>query len=327
MSKLDYRKFLSKGERTRCVLPYFGGRYVHDATRRYSINVEQPPGWYEFELDQRVATPVDRAEPPDLSALPAVRGHFARGWLFGGGRDLTRVELLPAEEPPVLSPVIARRSAGGELVFDSLEFETEAEEACRVALEEERGINDVKGVSAALRAAFGYALAARIGARMEIAISPREAMRAVSTLSSDGRERAERLLRELEEERRLERVRIDAWLRSEGRQALPHGSSGPDGWRRPETGRAGRTPAERAHRALDEAGAELSGYRVLGDGMLEVTYRFLGERFISVVDEQTLQVIDAGICLSGSDRMVTLESLPSVIREGYENDELNITRR
>lgn len=28
-----------------------------------------------------------------------------------------------------------------------------------------------------------------------------------------------------------------------------------------------------------------------------------------------------------SDRLVTLESLPSVIREGYENGELNITRR
>ena len=61
--------------------------------------------------------------------------------------------------------------------------------------------------------------------------------------------------------------------------------------------------------------------------MLEVTYRFLGERFISIIDEHSLQVIDAGICLSGSDRMVTLESLPSVIREGYENGELNITRR
>ena len=61
--------------------------------------------------------------------------------------------------------------------------------------------------------------------------------------------------------------------------------------------------------------------------MLEVTYRFMGERFISVVDEVSLQVIDAGICLSGSDREVTLESLPSVIREGFDTAQLNITRR
>ncbi len=53
----------------------------------------------------------------------------------------------------------------------------------------------------------------------------------------------------------------------------------------------------------------------------------MGERFITVVNEESLQVMDAGICLSGSDRMVTLESLPSVIREGYETDQLNITRR
>jgi hypothetical protein len=38
-------------------------------------------------------------------------------------------------------------------------------------------------------------------------------------------------------------------------------------------------------------------------------------------------VLDAGICLSGSDRMVTLDSLPSVIKEAIDTDQLNITRR
>ena len=84
---------------------------------------------------------------------------------------------------------------------------------------------------------------------------------------------------------------------------------------------------DRADRALTAAGAELSDCRSLGNGLSEVTYRFMGERFITVVNEDSLQVVDAGICLSGSDRMVTLESLPSVIREGYDTDQLNITRR
>lgn len=319
MSRLDYKKFLGKASSE--VLPYFGGRHVQHGARRFVVEVEQPPGWYRFELAGRVATIVDRAEQPDLSGLPAVRGHYARGWLFGGGRELEPVLLIPAEEPPALAPVIARRWPSGELLFDGVELETESEEAARQALEEESGIDAIKSVGASLRAAFGFALAARVGERLEIPIAPREAVRAALELASGGRAHAEALLRELDEERRLERVRIEAWMRSEGRAPLPDARGA---WRRPSTE---RSPAERAERALHEAGAELSGYRSLGDGMMEVTYRFLGQRFISVVDEQSLQVVDAGICLSGSDRMVTLESLPSVIREGYEDGVLNITRR
>lgn len=316
MSKLDYRKFLSKTASE--VLPYFGGRRVQAPRRSYAINVEQPPGWYRFELQGRLATPVDHAEPPDLSGLVAVRGHYARGWLFSGGRAIEPVDLVPAEEPPVLAPVVGRRWPSGHVVFESLELEGDAEDLARQALEQERGIDELEGVGASLRAAFGFALAARVADRLETAISPREAMRAVLALASGGRARAEALLRELEEERRLERVRVDAWLASEGRAPLPAA---------PRRGEAERSFAERAERALDEAGAELSSWRSLGDGSMEVTYRFLGQRFISVVDERSLQVYDAGICLSGSDRMVTLESLPSVIREGYEDGVLNITRR
>ncbi len=314
MSPLDYRKFLGKPRLE--VLPYFGGPWVYDASRRFRVAVEQTPGWYQFDLARRVATTVDRADQPDLSDLPAVRGHFAHGWLFGGARELEPIRLLPVEEPPVLAPVVTRRLASGELVFDSVELESESDELARQALEEERGIDDLKHVGSSLRAAFGHALAARVGERLQIAISPREAMRAVQRLASEGRAGAEVLLRELEERRRLERVRVEAWAHSEGRGSL---SEVPRG--------AERRPTDRVARALEHAGAELSATRDLGTGMLEVTYRFLGERFISIIDEHSLQVIDAGICLSGSDRMVTLESLPSVIREGYENGELNITRR
>lgn len=60
---------------------------------------------------------------------------------------------------------------------------------------------------------------------------------------------------------------------------------------------------------------------------LEVTYRFMNNRFITVVHPITLQVLDAGICLAGADRMVTLDSLPSVIREAIQTSRLVITRR
>jgi hypothetical protein len=63
------------------------------------------------------------------------------------------------------------------------------------------------------------------------------------------------------------------------------------------------------------------------DGLLEVRYRFEGERFVSIVDAATLQVVDAGICLAGADRLVTLESLPGVIREAIRDGEIVITGR
>jgi hypothetical protein len=78
---------------------------------------------------------------------------------------------------------------------------------------------------------------------------------------------------------------------------------------------------------LCAAGATPLETRSLGRGQLEVTYRFYGQRFISIVDAATLQVIDAGVCLSGSDSLVTLESLPSVIKEAIETRRLVITRR
>lgn len=322
---MDYRKFLAKTE-TR-VLPYFGGTRVDDAGRRLRVSVEQPPGWYAFEIGGRTATVKDAADAPDLGALPALRGHVAGGFLFCGGRELGRVELLPEEEPPVLSPITARRWHSGDWVYESLDFEQEAEDLARKALEEERGIDDVKGVGASLRAAFAFALASHVGRSLEIPISPREVAGALLDIASRGRPAAEALLRDLAERRRLEQVQLEAHRAQAEFDALT-APRGP--WRRPPVVAerdAARSPAERAARALDAAGADMVGSRSLGNGLLEVTFRFIGERFISVVNEGSLRVIDAGICLSGADSDVTLESLPSVIREGWETNQLNITRR
>ena len=67
--------------------------------------------------------------------------------------------------------------------------------------------------------------------------------------------------------------------------------------------------------------------RRLGDGQLEVAFEFMGERFVSVVEALSLQVLDSGVCLAGEDRLVTLDSLPGVIREAIATDRLVITRR
>ena len=81
------------------------------------------------------------------------------------------------------------------------------------------------------------------------------------------------------------------------------------------------------------SGAQFVSSRRAGDDNLEVVFRFRGERFITVVHAATLQVIDAGICLVDyedghrGDSDLTLESLPSAIREARELDALVVTRR
>lgn len=84
----------------------------------------------------------------------------------------------------------------------------------------------------------------------------------------------------------------------------------------------------RAELALEAAGARMRSARMLGNGNLEVIFTFMDERFISVVNMATLQVVDSGICLGHppSDNLVTLESLPSVIKEAIDTDRLVILR-
>ncbi len=67
-------------------------------------------------------------------------------------------------------------------------------------------------------------------------------------------------------------------------------------------------------------------WRRTGQDMVEVTFEFMDERFISLVDARTLNVYDSGICLSGADQQLTLESLPSAIREAIDTGQLHITR-
>ena len=68
------------------------------------------------------------------------------------------------------------------------------------------------------------------------------------------------------------------------------------------------------------AARRLSGER------LEVRLIVDDVRLIAVVAADSLQVLDAGLCLAGADRTVTLDSLPSVVREAVRTSCLNLTR-
>jgi hypothetical protein len=337
---VDYRKFLGKEEER--VLPYLGGAFLHAADRRLRLATEpKAPGWYRFRVKGREATPLGPADPEGLEALPSVRGHLVGELLVREGSVAERLHFLPEEEPPRLTPARARRWHSGELLFDMLDFESEAEEAARRALEEDTSLADVKGVPATLRSAFSYAVLAAVSRRLAIPAAPRELQPHLGAVAEKGRAEAERALRALFAERilaarEMEELNRRRQLEARAQQAVaaqaamaPAPAHGPGAPRRGRHGQAREEDAiARAELALEAAGARMRSARVLGNRNLEVIFTFMEERFISVVNLDTLQVLDSGICLGHppADELVTLESLPSVIKEAIDTGRLVILR-
>jgi hypothetical protein len=319
---MDYKSFLAP--RAPLVLPYFGGTRVDAADRRLRLAKDIEPGWWRFEIEGRRAVPVDRAAPVDLGALPAMRGHWVDGWIVASGRELGRIALPPDDEPAPLARATARRWYSGDLVLESIDFEDDAELAAREALEQGRAIGELRGVVPSLRAAFGFALGTRVARDARVPVSPRELVPWVVEIADGGAEIVRRILDLLLDQRRAAeeaaRARLNVQQVVVHQRTLHVAAAGAR-----ERVRHG-TPAERADAALEQAGARMLSCRRVG-GSLEVTCEIEGERIIATVDSGTLQVLDAGICLAGADREITLDSLPSVVREAIEQDHLNITRR
>ena len=332
---MDYTKFLGKKEHV--VLAYLGGAHVFGKDRRLRVDsplAERPAhGFHRFEVSGRNARSLEPVDPPDLAGLPKARGHLVDGWLVSSAAGITldRLALLPDEEPPPLATARARRWHSGDLLFEALDFDGEAEEEARLRLEQRAPLGDLKNVASTLRTAYGIALALAVGRLVGTPISAREAAGHAVRLAEGGEPAVRELLARIDRERLAAQER--AWARSleEGRPLArvrgPHGAS-----------RAVvptlQNANDRAEAALDAANARMLAARRLGGGAgspdevnLEVAFQFMGERFISVVNAISLQVIDSGVCLAGEDELVTLESLPGVIREAIETDRLVITRR
>jgi hypothetical protein len=322
---VDYTKFLGKKEHV--VLAYLGGAHVFGKDRRLRVEDPRPaPGFHRFEVSGRNARSLEAVEPPDLGDLPKTRGHLVEGWLVSSASTLARVYLLPADEPAPLSLGRARTWHSGELLYESLDFDSEIEETARLRLEQGAPLGDLKGVPATLRTAYGIALALSVSRRVGTPIAVREAAGHAVHIADLGEVAARELLISIDRERIVAQER--AWAR-----ALEAGR--PRVEIRGRHGARGRTvvasvenAAERAESALDGANARMLAARRLGaERQLEVAFEFMGERFISVVDAISLQVIDSGVCLAGEDDLVTLDSLPGVIREAIDGGLLVITRR
>ncbi|MEJ7600874.1 MAG: hypothetical protein WKG01_23415, partial [Kofleriaceae bacterium] len=210
--------------------------------------------------------------------------------------------------------------------FESMDFEDDVEPLARRALEELRPLGALRGVAPSLRAAFAYSFGLAIAAELGVVTSLRELSSRIVTIADGGRAAVQGLFAELVAERRHEAARVAARLaalETERRVERLAGAA-----HRAKVVLRARDPRARCEQALEGANARLITVRqVERNSRLEVTYDVDGERIITLVDAQTLQVLDAGVCLSGSDRVLTLDAMPSVIREAIEVDHLNITRR
>ncbi len=313
----DYRRFLQQASET-MVLPYLGGPYVDAPDRRLRAVGATATGYWRFEVSGRTATAVEPADPPDLSDLPAVRGYWVAGYLVGERAVAYRLAMGPDADPLRFAPVIARRWPGGALLYDTEDFETGVEDRVRAVFEQgtEHGVNGsltaVSGVPAPLRAAFGYAVMLRVATALGVPMRPVQLRWHIGELVAMGDVAARRILTAAQERRHAEPNHVEEW-RAQRTDARLRPTSSRD------------RVLERAEAALYGAGAVLRDSRWLSGDLLEVRYDFMDDRFVSVVDGETLRVVDAGICLAGADDRVTLESLPGVIAEAVRTFRLEIT--
>ncbi len=323
---VDYRRFLNKKERA--ILPWLGGSRVFAKDRALRLSTRPAgPGFWKFEIEGRNATAGEQADAPEYAGMSKLRGHLVGEWLFRTDGSATALELMPEEEQTPLSPCVAYVTFGGEEIFGDLDFDQDAETAARAALEEDRSIALERGIGASLRAAFAFAVASKVAKKERVQISPEEVRPHAMEIAERGRAAVMAVIEELERVRNLGRVRVGA-----GRHVLDVGRA----VLRAERDRVAPTyenAEDRAEAALEAAGARLASCRYVGGDEIEVKFRFADNRFICRAHALTLNVIDAGICLVDhadghrGDPELTLESLPSAIREAMRLGVLVITRR
>lgn len=305
---------LLQTEDEKLTAPWVGGRELRRDARTWKLEGQLPAefGWFKFSLAGRRASVADAAQPdPDLLR------HSVAGYLVGDRLvpDGARVEPEPekilecSERVWLIEPGLdrfvrisaGRTHEGGPLVYKAQEMPFGPEnEVLQAFLDRRPSVGGISGVVPALDAAF----------RMECWQRAEAERRRVE---------AERQRRE-EEERRAQEARRQQLIEQLG-----------DGRGRREMARVDLETAVRA--ALAIGGAELLDCRPSRQrGEVVVQFRLDRRQFECTCNAATLQIIDAGICLTDhrtgqrGDTFFTLESLPGVIREAERRHVLHVFR-
>ena len=277
------------------MVPYHGKGLAWEAKRQWRFAVGHAPplwGWYSTEKERgRLVRPV-RVAAPDVEGYFGERGAQA---LIVGDAAWTcavRVKLvvpLPPEDLPRFSLVklVMGRDHCGYVA--AVLPDTAVEEAVRLALAEERtGIDTIPGVTPAHRAAFGVYTQARAQARQQQAL--------------------------IEAQRQAEDARRRAGSPA-GRRML-----------------AASDPEEACRAALRVSGGVLLGFRRSGTDLGVVDWSCDGRPFQCIVKLNGLGLHDPGICLTSHEtgeeggKLITLEALPSVVREARDTNKLVVFR-
>lgn len=258
-----------------------------------------------------------------LDALPACTGHHWSGRLVNDQGQVDYLYFAPADEDlEVVAPVVGRFWAPSIVTFDRVDMDDQPEMSVREAVLQGLAISTIPRVRASLRLAGALALVERASRAASVPFTPAEVGSHLREVAAGGEEVARRVIAALEAARAA--VRPPA-----APSPVPQSAAAPQVSVRhaPPASAPHQEPwAEGVARSLQRSGAAMLSARRAGSGRLEVVWSFRGGHYSSVLDERTLNVLDAGVCLAGTDRRFTLDSLPSVIREGEERGLLVVTR-
>ena len=290
------------------VLPWLGGRTVYGKHRRWTLRGELPSeiGWHRFEISGGKRAQWVEADFPDLDfeqGRPVVRGYLVGDRMIAdtlsAPTDVLAIfentERVFMVEPGLdrFSRALTARNGDGQLIFMRQEFPEGPEQEVTEAWQDRReSVDHVPGVTPALELAFQWLTWQR--------------------MLSDERQEAARLRAETE----VQRLRYQSMIQAAAarRQQIQHHF------------------ADAARAALSLSGAELLDTREDFNRNRIVQFRFRQRRFECVVHPETLQIIEAGICLvddsSGErgDERFTLESLPGVIGQAIDQGVLHVFR-
>ena len=312
---MSWRDLLQTNDET-IVLPWVGGRSLQTFTRTWRITGKLPAehGWFTFTLDNRKARCAGPAEFPDDDAFKnSVSGYLVGDRLMA---DDVRVPTDPKALVEVSEQVhliergldrfvrvqAARVFGGGPLIYPMQDFPRGPEDAVQTAFQDKvKTLDKIPAVVPALDAAFRFEVYQR--KQVEKRRLEEEKRR---------QEEAEALQAEERRQEIIERLGDGA-----GRRAM-----------------ALVDFAEAARAALAVGAAEYLEHREsYNKGEMVVRFRTINRRFECTCDAKTLAILDSGICLIDhatgrkDDQLLTLESLPTVIRQADRERKLVVFRR
>lgn len=299
------------------VYPWTHGREVRTGDRLFKIDGKLPeePGWYKFQLHGASGLRlIEKSDPEELN--------FKQDGYLVGDRfipDSARVEsdwskiiyntqkvwLVEDGLERFARIQVGRAYENGPLIFICSAFPREADDSVRLAFQDKaESVTGIPHVTPALDAAFRFESWRRIE---------------IQRLRDEAEKKRIEEEKKLAEEERIRKIR-ETFDKSIGSSAS-----------RRELAAIDFDVAAAA--ALTVGGAVfVDSRKAYGRNEMVVTFKIRNRNFECVCDKKTLQIIDAGICLTDHDTGVrgdtrfTLESLPGVIRQAEREGKLVVFR-